>query len=157
MTLFPFQKSTEEGREYFAQARQISPYVDDAVDEVLILRKGPVYFLDITADAHRVVPSDGVKKNYNSRYSRLEKFTHHIDLLNEMSSRWGEEIDFSNWYTKFITVGILGMLMSRDFAGYKPVFKSVPERYKKPFYKGVYVKSIPEMFRFVFGRIKRRT
>lgn len=147
---------TEEGRAYFAQAREISPYVDDAVDEVLVLRRGPVFFMDITADAHRVVPSTGEKKNYNSRYSRLEKFTHHIDLLNAMDNRWRSEIDFSNWYAKFCAVGILGMLVSRDFKGYKPVFESIPDHYKHPFVKGAYIRSVPEMFKLVAGRLRRR-
>ncbi len=147
---------TEEGRAYFGQAREISAFVDDAVDEVLILRKGPVYFMDFVSYAHRVVPIDGTKMNYNSRYSRLEKYRHHIELLNAMDMRWGDEIDFSNWYAKYTAVGILGMLVSMDIKGYKPVFASIPGKYKKPVLKGVYIRSIPEMFRVFAGRFKRR-
>ena len=141
---------TEEGREYFAQAQQISKFVDDAVDEVLILKKGPVYILDIVTDAHRVVSSTEDKKNYNSRYSRLEKFGHHIGLLNGMSERWGDEIDFSGWYAEYYATGFLSMLVSRDFKGYKEVMKTIPSRYK-----GVFWKALPKMFSFVFNRFKR--
>ena len=141
---------TEEGREYFAQAQQISKFVDDAVDEVLILKKGPVYILDIVTDAHRVVSSTEDKKNYNSRYSRLEKFGHHIGLLNGMSERWGDEIDFSGWYAEYYATGFLSMLVSRDFKGYKEVMKTIPSRYK-----GIFWKALPKMFAFVFNRFKR--
>ena len=147
---------TEEGREYFAQAKKISEFVDDAVDEVLLLRKGPVYIMDFVADAHRVVDADIEKMNYNSRYSRLEKFSHHISLLNGMSELWGDEIDFSNWYDTYFAPGFLSMLVSRDFKGYGEIIKTIPERYRKPFYKSVYVRSIPKIFGFVFDYLKRR-
>lgn len=145
---------TEEGRDYFAQARQISEFVDDAVDEVLILRKGPVYLLDIYTDAHRVVNSNDGKKNYNSRYTKLEKFKHHIDLLNGMSARWSKEINFSNWYANYTAVGILSMLLTRQFKKYKEVFKTIPTEYKR-FPANVYIKSIKYIFLFVVSRFKR--
>lgn len=142
---------TEEGRAYFAQAREISEFVDDAVDEVLLLRKGPIYVLDITSDAHRVVASDlEKKKNYNSRYSRLEKFKHHIDLLNGMSSRWGEEIDFSGWYANYSATGILSMLISRDYAGYRAVLSTIPPRYRTQ------IRWIPYAFKLIFERFRRK-
>ncbi len=142
----------EEDRAYFAQAREISPFVDDAVDEVLLLRRGPVRMMGIISDAHRVVKADLDKLNYNSRYSRPEKFKHHIDLLNGMSKRWGDEIDFSRWYAKYSATGILGMLLSRDFATYKPVFASIPARYKP----GVYIRWIPYAGEMVSSRLKRK-
>lgn len=146
---------TEEGREYFAQAQQISKFVDDAVDEVLILKKGPVYILDIVTDAHRVVDDITDKKNYNSRYSRLEKFGHHIGLLNGMSERWGDEIDFSGWYAEYYATGFLSMILSRDFKGYKEVMATIPDRYQKPFFRSVGVRAVPKMISFVVGRFRR--
>ena len=142
---------TEEGRAYFAQAREISEFVDDAVDEVLLLRKGPIYVLDITSDAHRVVASDLEKKNYNSRYSRLEKFRHHIDLLNGMSSRWSDEIDFSNWYANYSATGILSMLISRDFAGYRAVLSTIPPRYR------THIRWIPYAIKLITARLRRKS
>ncbi|MCR4834001.1 MAG: glycosyltransferase [Butyrivibrio sp.] len=143
---------TEEGCHYFSQAREISPFVDDAVDEVLLLRKGPVYYMDFVADAHRVVSIEDGKTNYNSRYSRIEKFRHHIDLLNGLSRKFGDEIDFSKWYANYAATGILYALISRDFKGYRQIFSTIPEQYKKPFFKGLYIRSIP----FIFGIIKSR-
>lgn len=146
---------TEEGRAYFAQAQEISSFVDDAVDEVLILRKGPVYIMDIITDAHRVVAASEEKKNYNSRYDRLEKFRHHIELLNAMSNRWGDEIDFSEWYGRYLSMGILGMIASGDVAGYRQVFRSIPTSYIHPVLTGAYARSLKYVIRQVVSRLKR--
>ena len=142
----------EEDRAYFAQAREISEHVDDAVDEVLLLRRGPVRVMGIISDAHRVVKADLDKQNYNSRYSRPEKFKHHIDLLNEMSRRWGDEIDFSGWYAKYSATGIMGMMLSRDFAAYKPIFRSIPAKYKT----SAYIRWIPYAGEMVSSCLKRK-
>ncbi|MCR5509637.1 MAG: hypothetical protein K6F54_01585, partial [Lachnospiraceae bacterium] len=131
---------------------EISPFVDDAVDEVLLLRRGPVRVMSIISDAHRVVKADLDKLNYNSRYSRPEKFKHHIDMLNEMSRRWGDEIDFSRWYAKYSATGIMGMMLSRDFAAYKPIFRSIPAKYKK----SAYIRWIPYAGEMVSSRLKRK-
>lgn len=146
---------TKEGREYFGMAGEISRYVDDAVDEVLLLLKGPIYVLDIVSDVHRVVEVSGDRNNYNSRYTRLEKFTHHIDLLNTMYEKWGDRIDFSGWYANYLATGILSMLVSRDFKGYRSVIRTIPGSFKRPFYKSVYIRWIPYAVRTVAGRISR--
>lgn len=148
--------TTDEGREYFAQARSISKYVDDAVDEVLLLRKGPVFVLDLTSDAHRVVNVSTEKNNYNSRYSRIDKFRHHIELINNMNSRWGDEIDYSNWYAEHMAAGIVGMLTSMRMREYGRAFKLVPLEYRKPFYKSVYIKSIPHIVGMIKSRLSRK-
>ncbi len=148
---------TEEGREYFAEASRISKYVDDAVDELLLLMRGPIYVMDFASDAHRVVPSDLEHNNYNSRYSRLEKFSQHIELLNGLNARWGDRIDFSYHYAEHYAVGRLGMAVDRgQRAEYRAVIRSIPDRYKKPFYKSAYVKAVPFMTRFVLARLRRK-
>ncbi len=146
---------TEEGRAYFRQAHDISRYVDDAVDEVLILRKGDVYYMDICADAHRVFSSDTGKTNYNSRYSRVEKFRHHIDLLNNMYSRWGEEMDFSVWYARYCAPALVGYALSRQRSEYKEIFDTIPMKYRKPLIRSVYIKAWPYLIQLIVSKIKR--
>ena len=146
---------TEEGRAYFRQAHDISQYVDDAVDEVLILRKGDVYYMDICTDAHRVFSSETGKTNYNSRYSRVEKFRHHIDLLNNMYSRWGNEMDFSVWYARYCAPALPGYILSKHRSEYRVIFDSIPLEYRKPLLRSVYVKSWPYLLQLVGSKIKR--
>ena len=143
---------TEEGRTYFGQAREISEFVDDAVDEVLLLRKGPIYVMDIVSDAHRVVKADLDKQNYNSRYSRIQKYKHHIDLLNGMSMRWGDEIDFSSWYAEYTATGFLGSIKDSTRSEFKEIVDTIPDKYRR----NLYVRMIPHMMRFIVARFKRR-
>ncbi len=146
---------TEEGRAYFRQAHDISQYVDDAVDEVLILRKGDIYFMDMCADAHRVFSSETGKDNYNSRYSRVEKFRHHIELLNNMYSRWGEEIDFSVWYARYCAPALPGLVISKHRQEYRDLFRTIPERFRKPLFRSVYVRAMPYVFMGIVNKLKR--
>ncbi len=146
---------TEEGREYFGQAREISEFVDDAVDEVLLLRKGPIYVMDIVSDAHRVVKADMDKQNYNSRYSRIQKYKHHIDLLNGMSARWGEEIDFSNWYAEYTATGFLGRIKDHKRSEFKEIVDTIPDKYRGKAFSSIYIRMIPHMISFVMARFKR--
>ena len=148
--------TSEEGREYFAQARSISKYVDDAVDEVLLLRRGPVFVMDLVSDAHRVVNVSTDNNNYNSRYSRVDKFRHHIELINNMNSRWGDEIDYTEWYAEHTATGIVGMLSSLRFKEYAQVFAEIPKDYRRPFYRSVYVRSIPCIVNMIKNRLSRR-
>lgn len=146
---------TQEGRDYFAQAREISPYVDDAVDPLLILMKGRAYVMDIVSDVHRVVRSGGTNNNYNSRYSKLEKYKHHIELANNLDSRWGDEIDFSNWYARFYAMGIEGIMPGRNHKEYRHITSTIPAKYKKPFNKSIYIKAIPHICKLIAARCSR--
>ncbi len=146
---------TQEGRDYFSQARDISPYVDDAVDPLLILMKGRAYVMDIVSDAHRVVRSDGDNNNYNSRYNKLEKFRHHIELANNLDLRWGDEIDFSNWYARFYAMGIKGILPGVEHEEYKRIIQSIPDRYRKPLFNNIYIKSLPYILKMFTTRLGR--
>ena len=148
---------TEEGRNYFAEASKISKYVDDAVDELLLLRKGAIYVMDLASDAHRIVPSDKDHNNYNSRYSKLEKFGQHIDLLNGMDARWGNEIDFTYHYAQHYATGFLSMLTDRqNKSEYKRIMDTIPDKYVRPWFKGIKIRSIPFMCSFVVSRFRRK-
>ena len=145
---------TEEGRKYFRRAQEISKYVDDAVDTVLLLKRGKTYVLDNVADVHRVIRLDEVRHNYNSRYTKQEKFRHHIDIYNALEKEFGNEIDFSWWFADSFTVGFLGMVLTRDFKTYKDLFKTIPMKYKKLSSKSIYVKLIPNIMKQIIYRLK---
>ena len=133
----------QEGRDYFGQARNISSYVDDAVDNVLILKKGPVYILDVATDAHRVIRDKAERHNYNSRYPMIEKFRHDISLYNEMDARWGDQIDFSRRYADSFVIGMIGMIMTRKVREYRSVFRSIPKKFRGLSRRSIYVRFVP--------------
>ncbi len=146
--------STEEGKTYFAQALTISDFVDDAADEVLLLKKGKAYVVDFGATAHRVFSKK--EHNYNSRYGKLDRFDHHIELLNAMHDMWGAEIDFSNWYANYNALGVLAMIYERQLTKYLNILKKVPSKYKRGIINNINIKTIRFIVRMVLGRLRRR-
>ena len=146
---------TEEGRNYFRQSQMISKYVDDAVDELLILKKGPIYVMGIITDAHRVFSTTDGKDNYNARYSRLEKLNQHISLLNGMNSLWGKDINFANWYIKAYATGLLCMIKDGDFLGYRPMLRQIIGEVRKISNRGVFIRILGSIIQISFERFRR--
>lgn len=147
----------ETGRNYFRQAQFISDKVDDAVDMVLVLRKGRVYIIDEVTDVHRVTKAEyGVKHNYNSRYNRLEKFQQQIELINAMElffNKTGMVVNFRKRYESSIAIAELDMVLSGKWKDYLRIFRTIPEKYRKPLFFSVFVTSIPRSIVFVFIRL----
>lgn len=147
---------TNEGREYFSVAQKISDKVDDAVDNVLLLKYGRVYVLDLVTDVYRAPRNKRQNHNYNSRYTKLEKIKNSIELMNNLYKYFGDEINFENRYANTFSVAFLHMLISCQFKDYIKVYKSIPREYRYPFYKSVAIKSIPKAIFFVVNRFKNR-
>lgn len=143
---------TEEGKEYFKKAQDISDKVDDAVDNILLLRKGNMYVLDEITDVYRVPRNKKGLNTYNARYTRVEKQKNSIELLNNLDKAFGAEINLKKKYTHSFSVAILDMIVSRNRKKYMEIYKSIPERYRKPKFKGVFISSIPEAVHFAFSR-----
>ena len=147
---------TEEGKAYFRSAQELSCYVDDAVDLVLILSKGPAYVLGFATDVHRVIRAELEKNNYNSRYSKLEKCSHQISLYNALHDKYGEDIDFSWWYANTYAVGFVGMLYTGDFDGYHKLFSTIPTKFKRGLKRNIYLRLIPNSLSFIFTWAKNK-
>ncbi len=145
---------TEEGRNYFRQAQEISDKVDDAVDNILLLRKGNMYILDEVTDVYRVPRKKEGLNTYNARYSRVEKQRNSIELLNNLHKVFGSEINLKTKYTRSFSVAILDMIVSRKRKEYMEIYRTIPEVYRKPFFKGIFWASIPEAISFAFGRVR---
>lgn len=145
---------TEDGREYFKQAQEISDKVDDGVDNLLLLKKGNIYVMDIITDVYRVPRKKSNRSNYNSKFSRAEKAQNSISLYNSMYNKFGNEVSFKAKYINTMSVALLGAILSRDFHTFNILYKSIPEEYRKPFYSSVGVKCIPKAFVFGLGRIR---
>lgn len=123
---------TEEGKEYFKQAQEISDKVDDAVDEVLMLRKGKFYTLDIVTDVYRTSKQVKNKSNYNSKYSVFQMIENQIDLLNKLDERFGNEINFINKYIKEYKSLIEEKAKNKNSKKeYTRIVAKIPKRFRK--------------------------
>lgn len=146
---------TEEGKDYFYQAQLISEKVDDAVDNLLILKKGDVFVLDEVSEVYRVPSNKKTSNNYNSKFSRMEKSKNTVDLLNALDKLFGNEINFKVKYENCFSLVVLIALMSGQFAEGKRIYDTIPKKFKKPFYESVFFKSLPKAFSFAVKRIVR--
>lgn len=143
----------EDDRKYFAVAQQISSTVDDSVDTVLFLKYGKIFVLEDVLNVYRVNRTKTGNHNYNSKYSRLEQFRNIIDLFNSMYGFFGEEISFKKKYTKAYANAILGALSTRSFNGYREVYLTIPDEYRKPWYSGVMINAFPIIIREIVKKI----
>jgi glycosyltransferase involved in cell wall biosynthesis len=144
---------TREGREYFYQAQLISDKVDDAVDNVLILKKGNVFVLDVITDVYRVPRNKNNGRNYNSRFSRLEKTKNTIMLYNNMYIAFGNGVSLKEQYTNTMAYAFLEAILSKDFKSFWAIYRTIPIEYQTPQYSSVAVKCIPRAFKYGCVRV----
>jgi len=143
----------ENDREYFKSAQEISDKVDDAVDNVLMLRKGNVYIMDFVTDVYRVPSEKNNSHNYNSRYSSVEKTKNAISLYNNLYQRFGNEISFKKRYIDSFSVTLLRIIIEKNISEYMKIYKTIPLEYRKPSITGVLICSIPGAVGFAVKQI----
>lgn len=144
-------------REYFRQAQSISDKVDDAVDMVLLLLKGRVYIINDITDAHRVIRSDKEERhNYNSKYKRFDKIKYYIQLLNNLDHFVNKDtitVSLKNKYKSELVLCLIDMFLCGRYKEHLALMKSIPDHYKRPFYKSVYIFLLPEAILFATKRV----
>ena len=151
--MFRNEFNTDQGRQYYQQAKVISRVVDDAVDNVLMLMRGDAYVIDEITDVYRIQSDKSKAKNYNSMFSRFEKRKQAIELYNNMTSYFGENLDLKNRYVNTFSLCLLDMMMLHNVTGYCEIYMTIPEKYRRPFYKSVAIRSVPAAFMFLLKRI----
>ena len=151
---------TRKGRKYFGQARKISDKVDDAIDIVLLLKIGKIFIMNIVTNVYRVPRSNANQNNYNSKFSREEKFKNSVDNYNNLYKAFGKEVNLKNKFVNCFSVGFVIALVSRNFKSFIKTYNTIPIEYRSPFYKGVFVKCLPGSLRFcikrLYNEIKKR-
>lgn len=143
---------TQEGREYFYQAQMISDKVDDAVDNVLILKKGDVFVLDIITDVYRVPRKKDGRSNYNSKFTRKMKFKNTISLYNNMYNAFNGEISLKEKYTNTMAYAFLDAVLSRDLGSFWSLYHTIPDEYQNPRFTSVAYKCIPRAVKFAWDK-----
>lgn len=147
----------QKDREYFKLAQTFSDKIDDAVDMVLLLKRGRVFIIDAITDAHRIVKNEKEKRyNYNSIYNRFQKYYNYVQAISNLDNYINAdniEVSFEKKYIGILARAELDTLITLQLKKYGEVFRLVPSRYKHPFYKNVFVKTIPEIFRIILDKL----
>ncbi len=146
---------TEEGREYFSLVPKASPYIDDTTECYLILKKSPIYSMDINGVAYRVRKNKTNEKNYNSTNAPIIKCKRVIDLYNQLDMYFEGEIDFFRVYKSKVALLILCLISTFDINQVREVYKSIPVKYRKRMllFRAI-PKSIKSFIKIIMRKIK---
>ncbi len=134
--------TTEEGRNFFGRAKEISDIVDDAVDTVLILQYGRIYVMNEIQNVYRANRSKKNKYNYNSRYTQMEKTKNSITLYNNLYESFGSAVNFKNKYAGLFGIAWLYMISTNNWADYFALYDTIPCEYRKPLHSSVLLRSV---------------
>ena len=144
---------TEEGRNYFSASGQISNIVDDAIDNYLLIKRGRVYTLSDVTDAYRITDREEHAHSYNASYSAFEKIKQDIEIYNRMAEIYGNETDFKKRYINSVAKMEVFFMLSKDKNKWLSLYKTIPEKFRKPFYKSLIIQSVPRMNSLVINRL----
>lgn len=141
----------EEGRKYFAKAKELSDRVDDMCDEVLLLLKCKIFVLDEVTDVYRVI-EDKTAKNFNSMFSFLDQTKYHVDTYNKLYNLYRKDIDFRPRYKDKISDIIIMSLLTRKFKEFNEIYKTFPKEYRTV---SMFLSAFPKCFRIAYNKIRR--
>lgn len=142
----------DESKEYFGSARKISSIIDDMVDEVLLINKYKIYFLDVVTDAYRVINHENAK-NFNNIYSLLDQTKFSIETYNKLNKLYGNKISFYCRYRDKVSDIILMSLLTRKFKEFIEVYNEIPKEYRG---LKIILGSIPKCLRTIFSNLIRK-
>jgi len=122
---------TKEGRDYFSLVYKASKYVDDSTECILMLKKSPIFSMDICTVAYRVHRSKKGNNNYNSSNSVITHVKKMVDLYNYLDREFKGNINFFNLYKKNMAKIIPYSLLRGCVKDMHGIYLSIPDHYKK--------------------------
>ena len=131
-----------ETRDFFALMPQMSDYIDDLTDELLLHLTGRTYTMADRTVIYRVRMQKKDDHNYTSINRGLINFRKHIDLLNNLGRQF-PEIDLSGRYIKTIGLAFMTAAKHHQIREFNNVCSTIPEDYRKKRVKGKGVLSVP--------------
>lgn len=153
---FLMRNVIKDNYDLFALMPQMSPYIDDETDCILILRLGNVYIMDEPSVAYRRRIEKEGEHNFNSINRGLAKFEKHIILLNNLYQVFGKEYDLFGRYKIALGPEIVKHYRRGTKEKFKQIIDSIPEEYKR---RGLIVRSmlydVPKAFEVITRSYKK--
>lgn len=129
----------EDGYNHFSIMPEMSKFIDDLTDELLIHMYGKIYVLSVPTVAYRVRIKTTNDKNFNSENIGLQSLEKHIELLNNLYAKFSGEYDLFNRYLVVFYPELLTALRIGQMNKLWEIYRSVPKDIKK---KGLLLRSI---------------
>lgn len=143
----------EEKRNYFAIMPEVSSYIDDLTDSILILQMGKVYIMSGSTVAYRVRRKTKGDKNFNSQNTGLRNYERHIEMLNNLDAKLNGNVDLLKRYVLVVTNGMIKSLTIKQYNHFKEIFDTIPCKYKD---RGLMRRCILHIPKEVFVAVKNR-
>lgn len=121
---------TEEGYAFFSKMPQISLYVDDLTDELLLHLYGRIYVLPDSTVAYRVRQTTKEDRNYNSTNRGVRMIRNHMELLNNLQREFGDRVDLLGRYRVIMKDLELYYLRGISRDELREIYRSIPQEIK---------------------------
>lgn len=122
---------TQSGKNYFAIMPQISTYIDDLTDCILLLKKGSIFILPGTTVAYRVRRKVKDTHNFNVSNQQGIWFARHVELLNGLERHFGTELDLTTRYAMVYAVGLLHAIYYKKLKYFITTARTIPKNKAK--------------------------
>ena len=124
---------SDEGKKYMGLIPQFSPYIDDLTESILLLKLSPIFVLNQCTYVYRVNRDTSGKNNFNSINSFFSSYKKHIELMNAISLKFGDNLHLRQRYAKLIAMGLLRGIKGRNLLFILKINQTIPPKAKKPF------------------------
>ncbi len=143
----------QEDAAWFSLMPKMSRYIDDLTDCILILLRGKVWILPEAMAAYRVRRKTKDDKNFNSQNTGLRSYVRHMELLNNLYTHFGTELDMFRRFQIVIFPGLRIAIKTHNMKNFWQVYKTAPKCYRK---RGLLLRSAAAMVAdFVRARISK--
>lgn len=115
---------------FFSKMPQMSKYIDDLSDSLLILLYGRAYIMPDVMVVYRLKRCQK-GHNFNSINTGMDTYRKHIELLNNMYYEFGEKVDLFKRYRKIVFTGLYNAIKLRSFTEFFRIFKTIPSTLRK--------------------------
>ncbi len=122
-----------EKKELIDRVYSLADSIDDVFDPVLFLQFGRIFIMEEATCVYRVEPEKKAKHNFNSTNSPLKKASIIVDAYNKMEALGFPGLDLRTRYVVSMNIAILSGLTSFKMKKVRELYRSIPEKYRKPF------------------------
>lgn len=140
-----------EDRNLYSLMPQMSSYIDDLTDNILILMMGKSFILPESMVVYRVRDQIKNDRNFNSINKQLSSYKKHIELLNNLHSHFNDEIDLFVRYKLVTLSGLKTAIMHHQIKEFVNIYCSIPTEYKK---RGLLVQTLLMVPRKIIMKVR---
>ena len=148
-----------EKKEHIDAIYGVSAGIDDLWDPVVYLEYGKIFIMEETTSVYRLPLSKKGKMNFSSTRRPLDKALMMLEGYVNLESMQISGVDLRVRFCSILNLVVLSAFVSGNFRAINQMYRQIPERYRKPWYKSVGWRCAFSVwysgFLYLRGRIRR--